>query len=341
MLLPSNTGTTRAMRIKFSSIILTVLIIFLSQPAMAKLYKWVDADGNTHYTDKLPPSQTKKPRTELNEQGIEVKKVGRAKSAEEIAQEQELERLRIEREKIIEKQKAEDRVLLRTFRSEDDIVMAQDGKLIAIDVMIDIATSNIKQSKSQLLNMQNNAASLEKRGVKPSTKLLNHISSTRQQLKDSYATIINREKDKDRIRSKTQVDLKRFRELKKLQSGQAPAKQKKVVTSQLDYVVPCPDTKTCDIYWEKAKQYSLKHATTKIKILAESVLLTAPPNEDDDISITLSRIPKKINRGEHLFFDLQCRTSKVGQKFCGSRKISSIRSGFRKLLLGEEYIRRQ
>jgi len=324
------------MQLRSNLTICTILAIILTQPAAAKLYKWVDEKGKTHYTDKLPPSQTSKPRSELNERGITVKKVDRAKTAEEIAQEKELERLRKEKEEIIEKQKAEDRVLLRTFRSGDDIIMAQDGKIVALDVMIDIAKSNIKQSKTQLVNMQNSAAGMERRGQKPSAKLLKDIASTRQQLKDSYATIINREKDKESIRKKTQADLKRFRELKKLQLAHTPEEKKKIKASQLDYVVHCPDKNSCDAYWKKAKDYTLKNATTKLKIMSDTVILTATPAEDNDISITLSRIIRKGKPGEHLFFDLQCRPSKVGNKLCKSRKILSIRRGFRKLLLGEK-----
>ena len=327
------------MRLKLNILILTLTISLLASPAIAKLYRWVDADGKTHYTDKLPPSQANRARAELNERGIQVKKVGRAKTMEEMAQEKELKRLREERRKIIEKQKAEDRVLLLTFRSEDDIIMAQDGKLVAIDVMIQIAISNIKQVKTQLVNMQNTAASQERRGRKLSARLQQEIASSRQHLKDSYATIINREKDKEKIRHKAQLDLKRFLELKKLRSDQTPDRMQKSVASQLDYVVVCRDNKTCNAYWEKAVDYVLKNVTTKIKIMGDSVILTAPPNNDNDISITLSRIVRKKAKGEHLFFDLQCKPSTLGKKFCDSDKVASIRSGFRKLLLGDRYQR--
>jgi Domain of unknown function (DUF4124) len=324
-----------------SNVIICTLLALVAQPVVAKLYRWVDADGNTHISDKLPPSQAERARSELNEKGMEIKRIDRAKTPEELAQEKELKRLREEREKIIEKQKAEDRVLLLTFRSEDDIIMAQDGKLTAIDVMIQIATSNIKQSKEQLVSMQNSAANFERRGKKPPAKLLQEIAASRQHLKDSYATIITKEKDKDRIKQKAQTDLKRFRAVKKLQSSQAPVSSQNNVVSQLDYVVTCTEASICDSYWEKAKAYTLKHATTKIKIMGDSVLLTAPPNEDSDISITLSRLANKMGPGENLFFDLQCKSSTLGEKFCQGAKVKSIRSGFRKLLLGENYRRKQ
>ncbi len=323
------------MRFGFNLLFCLFLTILLIQPAAAKLYKWVDEAGKTHYTDKLPPDQAQKSRSELNERGIEINKVDRAKTAEEIAQEKELERLREERERLIEKQKAEDRVLLRTFRSEDDIIMAMDGKLTAIDVMIEITKSNIRQSKTQLADMQESAAIAERMGKKPSAKLLEDIANTRQQLKNSYAAIISREKDKERIKKKADEDLNRFRTLKKLEVARAPEIERKTRTSQLDYVVPCPDDKICDSYWERSKEYAMRHATTKTELTSDSVIMTAAPGKDNDVGITLSRIPKEEGQGEHIFFDLQCKPSKEGVKFCESAKIKEIKKGFKGFVLSE------
>ncbi len=324
------------MRFRLNLILCAALTIVLSMPATAKLYRWVDENGKTHYTDKLPPDQADKSRSELNERGIEINKVDRAKTAEEIAQEKELERLRKEREKLIEKRKADDRVLLRTFRSEDDIIMAMDGKLTAIDVMIEITKSNIRQSKTQLADMQSSAASMERMGRKPSDKLLQDIASTRQQLKNNYAAIISREKDKERIKKKADEDLERFRVLKKMEASRAPEIERKSRTSQLDYVVSCPDKNVCDSYWERSKEYVLEHATTKTELTGESVIMTAAPDKDMGIGITLSRIPKEDGPGEHIFFDLQCRASKEGKKFCESAKIKTIKNGFKKFVSGND-----
>lgn len=321
------------MRFRLSLLCYMALTLLLTQPAIAKLYKWVDETGKTHYTDKLPPEQAQKSRSELNKKGVEINRVDRAKTPEEIAQEKELERLRKERERLIEKQKAEDRVLLRTFRSEDDIIMAMEGKLTAIDVMIGITKSNINQAKLQLANMQNRAANKERIGEKPSKKLLQDIANTRKQLKNNYASIINREKDKEDIKKKTESDLKRFRELQQLKTQRPPEIKRKVRTSQLDHVIPCSTTAACDTYWEKGKKYLLKHATTKLELTSDSVIMTAAPKQDNGISITLSRISTDENNDEHIFFDLQCKDSKKGEEFCKGEKVRTIKNGFKSYVL--------
>lgn len=310
------------------------LTLLLAQPAAAKLYKWVDDKGKTHYTDKLPPEQAQKSRSELNKEGVEINRVERAKSPEEVAQERELERLRKERERVIEKQKADDKVLLSTFRSEDDIIMAMEGKLTAIDVMIEITKSNTNQSKVLLENMQSRAADKERMGKKPSEKLLQDIANTKQTLKDNYASIIKRENDKEAIKKKTDADLKRFRELQRLNTGRPKEIKRQARTSLLDYVVPCSTKEACDTYWEKAEKYALEHATTKIELQSESVVMTATPKKDDGISITLSRLTKEDETGEHIFFDLQCKNSKKGNQFCESEEIMKIKNGFKGYVMG-------
>lgn len=42
---------------------LTGLLLALALPVHAQLYKWVDADGKVHYSDKPPPANAKKEQT--------------------------------------------------------------------------------------------------------------------------------------------------------------------------------------------------------------------------------------------------------------------------------------
>ncbi len=42
---------------------LTGLLLALALPAWAQLYKWVDAGGKVHYSDKPPPANAKKEQT--------------------------------------------------------------------------------------------------------------------------------------------------------------------------------------------------------------------------------------------------------------------------------------
>lgn len=316
-------------RLTLASLIGCLLLAGSSLVSAAKLYRWVDDQGRVHYSDRVPAEESKKARSQLNDQGLEVRKVEAAKTPEEIAREKELERMRAEQQRLIEEQRAKDRVLLRTFRTEDDILMARNGKLTAIDVIIQVARSNIRRLKLKLADMQANAADLERRGEAISRRYLDEIESTRQQLKEGYASIIREEQQKEVIREKFGRDQERFRKLKNLRDEQARVVAEPRTRSLLDTVVYCPATPACDQAWQKAEDYVRANATTRLQMLSESIIMAAAPQEDKDISLTVSRIVKPGEPGAQLFMDLQCKNSPRGKDLCETPEVEKIRLGFR------------
>jgi len=321
------------------TIINTALILLLIIPLSAmggKLYRWVDDEGRVQYSDRVPPASRAKAHSRLDESGIEIEKIKAAKSKQEIqaelAREKALKRLRAEQQRIIDAQTAADRVLLRTFRSEDDIKMTRDGKLAAIDVHIQVIRGNIKRLKNRLEELQKGAADMERQGGKPSRRYLDDMTSLRQQIKDAYASIIVKERDKDTIWAHHENDLQRFRTLKRLEPekpGKTPSQQS---ASLLETVVTCPDAASCNLAWEKAQTYVELHATTRMQLASDIILMTRMPIQDDEFSLTVSRITNKEGTDTEIFLDLQCKNTPGGAKFCETDKVKAIRHNFREAL---------
>jgi len=303
----------------------------------AKLYKWVDDDGHTHYSDKLPPSDVKRAHTSLDEQGVTIDRVDAAKTPEQLRREAEEARLRQEQERLAEKQRSEDRVLLRTFRSEDDIVMARDGQIQAVDTYIRVTQSNIKRLKRTLEDMQKNAAELELSGQPISKRYLNDIATKRDALKDSYQSIVEREHEKDRIRQSFAKDQKRFRELKKLVQTNDPVQEASQFLSEaMLNVYNCGQDSQCEVAWEHAKDYLKKNSTTPVKMEGENILMTGEPAESDDISITVSRIHDEKTKQTLIFMDLQCKDNNQGYELCTKgEKVAQIKAGFQTAVGGD------
>jgi hypothetical protein len=295
----------------------------------------VDDEGRTHYSDKLPPAETHRARSHLDEHGITVKQVDAAKTEEELKQEAEQQRLRMERQRVLEKQQAQDRVLLRTFRSEEDILMTKNGQLHAVDSHIKVTHSNIKRLKTTLDDMQRHAALRELRGKPVSKKMQHDIEIKRQALQDAYRSIINREHHKNRIRQSFARDLQRFRELKKLKKDDNPVVEAdETFSNALQNVYDCQEDKRCDMPWQLAKQYLKKHNTTPIKVDGNNIIIAAEPVEQGDISISMSRIkdPKK-GGNTVIFMDLQCKSDMASNLPCEKRpEIKQIKAGFQSAL---------
>ncbi len=104
--------------------------------ACAGLFRWVDDNGNVHYSDSVPPSASQGGHAELSHTGITLKQVPAAKSAEQAAEEDWLDDLEAKRRKSKERQQREDNQLLSSYSDVDQfdkshatrIAMIQDGR---------------------------------------------------------------------------------------------------------------------------------------------------------------------------------------------------------------------
>lgn len=301
-----------------------------------KLYKWVDEEGHTHYSDKLPPRDAKRAHSQLDESGVTIDQVDAALTPEQIRQRAAEDRLRQEQERLAERQRAEDRVLLRTFRSEEDILMTRDGQIQSVDTYIRVTQSNIKRLKHALEEMQANAAQLELTGQAISPKYLREIESKRQALKESYQSIVEREYEKDRIRKAFAKDLNRFRELKKLAQNDDPVQDaSQSFLDALQNVYNCGTDNTCEEPWRRAKAYQRANSTTPVKMEGENIVLTSEPQENGDISITISRIFDKKAGETLIFMDIQCKETTQGSALCSrGERVAQIKRGFQSSLGG-------
>ncbi len=200
---------------KSTLLMLLGLGITLSAPiAEARMYKWQDENGKWHYGDKIPPEYADKERKVLNKQGVQVDTLERAKTDEELAEEQRLaEEKRLEEARVAE-QKAHDRMLLATFTSEDDMVMTRDGKITAIDSNIRVTNGRIENIEESLSQYTREAANLERAGKPVPDSLHEKILTSRAQIQRYLDYIASKRLEQEQIRAKFESDIKRFRELK-------------------------------------------------------------------------------------------------------------------------------
>ncbi len=300
----------------------------------ARLYRWVDENGVVQYTDTIPPSQVDKGRTELSKDGVRLETVPPARGLEELRRDQELERLRAQREQLVEQQKTADQVLLRTFRSADDLLMARDGKLAAIDVMIQVTRSNIRRHQSRLQNARTQAANLERAGKPVTADILDTIAKTEEYIQSAFQTIVAREQQKDAIRADFDRDLRRFQQLTN-QPVPSLDRFENTRPPVVHNLVTCGNASECDRYWSRAVAYVGKHTTTPIQSVGRVLVITAPPQTLDDLSLTLARIEATGDGTASVFLDLQCKNTLPGDTDCHDERSLSVIEGFRAAVTSE------
>ncbi|EIC19892.1 hypothetical protein Thi970DRAFT_03498 [Thiorhodovibrio frisius] len=308
----------------------------LSAPGQ-QLYRWVDDDGKTHFSDRLPPEATGKARVELSEEGIPVREVERAKTREEWLQEQELERLRRETQAQVDKQRKEDEILLRSYRSADDLMMMRDGKIEAIDVMIQQIKGNIRRLQNRVNRLQANAADLERAGKPIHPTLEGDIRSTKDNIEDQLALILQHERDKQGVYEKFAEDLERFRRLKDVREPVVDQSSEQVRLG-LKNLVLCANDRECDLLWGQAIGYVEAHSTQPIESLSDNVVITTAPQDEEDISLIVSRIAidaTSPDAGSVLFLDLQCSSYTETASSCRTPARIEVLEGFRAALLGD------
>lgn len=181
-----------------------------------RTFKWVDEEGNIHFGDRVPPRYANREREEINQQGRTVKVYAAPKTAEEKAEIRRQAELEAAEKEGAKKRAIHDRSLLATYSSEEDMLMARDGKIASVDALIQLTNSRIDSSRKRLLTLETEAAEFERSG-KPVPKILqSQITTARSQLIDNEAFVIAKEKEKQVITEKFSADISRYRELKGL-----------------------------------------------------------------------------------------------------------------------------
>lgn len=315
----------------FSALVFAVTLL----PAQAASFKkWQDENGQWHYGPTIPPEYRDKEHSVLNERGILIERKERAKTPEEIERDKALQALRLEQQKLKQEQEARDRILLNLYRNEDDLVMARDGKLTQLDSQIRLKHKDIRRYKKRLSEFQAIAARVERSGKQLAPKHRENLRSTQRSIEKSYAMILNLEDEKVALVEKYDFDLARFRHLRQgsRRAPNADVIAKSDIPDLVDTAVRCEKGAECKRLWGIAQEYARNHATTPIDLTADRILVTAPPRELKDISITVSRLDIREGDGERIFMDVQCANFTEGREFCRSPKVSGIRTGFRDAL---------
>lgn len=313
------------------SLLILVLALSLAMPTLceARFYRWVDEEGVVHYTDKIPPTQVDKGHTSLSDTGIPLETVPPARTPDELMRERELKRLRAEQERLLEQQRAADRVLLSSFRSVDDLVMARDGKLAAVDVVIGVARGNIRREQERLAQMRSEAADLERAGRPIPPHLEEGMAKSERAIRDAYSSIVERERQKETIRREFERDHKRFLQLKQIpeDKNQVPEDPSRPAISNL---VTCAGRKQCARLWERAVAYVRETATTPVQTAGPNILIMGAPRTTEDLSLALSLIEEQGEETASLFLDMQCKNQGSADLDCDEDRVLGVLDGFRR-----------
>jgi len=178
------------------------------------MYKWVDDEGQMHFGDKIPPKYLVKEHDELNEQGVKVKHKAAAKTPEEKAAEQRLKREQ-KKAALIEKRKQQrDRVLLDTYTTERDLIVARDSRLDAVGSQIQLAETIIHDSNKKIEAMDRQITEIRASNREVPIDLYDRLENEKQQVIVQSKVMEAHKRHRDEIAKQFNGYIKRFKVLK-------------------------------------------------------------------------------------------------------------------------------
>jgi hypothetical protein len=199
---------------RFTLLTLSLALLSCAFSAQAKLYKWVDEDGQVHFGDRIPTKYLVKEHDELNEQGVKVKHKEAAKTAEEKAEERHLEEERKKAELAEKKEKQRDRVLLDTYTTERDLIVARDSRLDAVDSQIRLAETIISDANKKIESMEKQVTEIKARNREVPVDLYNRIDREKQQVSVQTKVMESHKNRRDEITVQFNGYIERFKDLK-------------------------------------------------------------------------------------------------------------------------------
>lgn len=183
-----------------------------SLPVAAKMYKWVDDKGTTHYSETIPPEYANKDRTEIGKSGRVIKKEAVLTPEQRRDQETANTKKRNEEEAALE-QKRHDKALLNTYSSVEEIDLARDRTLQQVQARINGVSSQIKRANDELfaLKREVNLNLSVGKNIPPSLKedlqeSQNRVAKLQQELEKAKA-------EKVAVETRYAADKVRYKEL--------------------------------------------------------------------------------------------------------------------------------
>jgi hypothetical protein len=211
---------------RFILLTLSAVLLTCTFSVQAKMYKWVDENGQVHFGDRIPSKYVVKEHDELNELGVKTRHREAAKTPEQKAEERRLEREQKKIELAEKKKKQRDRVLLDTYTTERDLIVARDSRLDAVNSQIRLAETIISDSNKKIDSMEKQVTEIKASNRAVPVDLYDRIDNEKQQVAVQTKVMENHKKRSNEISEQFNGYIERFKVLKAEQTAKRERLQK-------------------------------------------------------------------------------------------------------------------
>ncbi len=178
--------------------------------AEAKLYKWVDDSGVTHYGETIPPEYANRDTQQLDKGRLSDRKDGFDDKTKTSTKKE------TEEDKAALVAKRRDEALLNSYTTENEIDLARDRNLTQIEARINSYNTLIKSAQENLDDLRKEADSRTKSGRKIPQSLTDDLAAAQERLEKLKRDLDTNQKESDAVKARYEADKQRFRTLKGL-----------------------------------------------------------------------------------------------------------------------------
>jgi hypothetical protein len=192
-----------------------------------RIKKWVDEEGVTHYGDVLPPSYAGEQTTEMNSQGITVKRKpppGNPKHKQAVHRE-------------MTDQERRDKALLDSFTTEKEIDLARDRNLQMDQAAVQSLKLRLSEAENRLQKTNDSIAESSKNKKTVPADLIETQKLQQSEIKKIQEQITQKQASMDATRTRFDNDKQRFIELK---SGKTTAEEAAAAVPDVTPAQPAP-----------------------------------------------------------------------------------------------------
>ena len=191
--------------------------------AEAKLYKWVDDSGKTHYGEEIPSEYASKDKEAANQTGKASKQVV-IMSPEMIRVKEEEETRRVLEKKELEEKKRREHALMNTYTSEKEIDQARDRSLALISARIDSNSILLKSSQRAVSDLKIEVETRSREGKKIPQSLADDLRLADEKVARFQLELRKSEDEFSAVKLRFDNDKIQYRKIIVVKPGSTPEK---------------------------------------------------------------------------------------------------------------------
>ncbi len=206
------------MKVQLILLVVGSLLLGMTQALAQTLYRWVDDEGQVHYSDHVPQAASRQDHQVLNAQGVAIAHVEGAATEEELTERTRLALLAEAEAKAVEEQAHTDSVLLETYLSVEDIVSLRDRRLELLTAQVVVTEQYIENLTHRLGELQQTAGNFKPLSDNPNARdmpeyLELDISRTTASIELYEETLGRTRTQQENLTDSFARDIERFRQL--------------------------------------------------------------------------------------------------------------------------------